>query len=42
MLVPAGSGAQYQGEFGLLFWSKGDEALVHWPQGTTFKCRVKS
>ncbi len=41
MLAPAASGAKYEGDFGLVFWSKGDEAQVNWPQGTSFTCKVK-
>ena len=41
MLAPAASGAKYEGDFGLIFWSKGDEAQVDWPQGTSYACKVK-
>jgi uncharacterized protein len=34
------SGARYEGDFGLEFWIKGDEAMVTWPQGTQFNCKV--
>ncbi|MEZ5866475.1 MAG: MliC family protein [Geminicoccaceae bacterium] len=37
-----GSGSRYEGEFGLVFWIKGKEAQVEWPQGTSFTCRVRS
>lgn len=39
---PTGSGARYQGNFGIVFWIKGDEAMVEWPQGTSFDCKVRS
>ena len=39
---PSGSGARYEGDFGILFWIKGDEAMVDWPQGTSFDCKVRS
>ncbi len=39
---PTGSGARYVGDFGILFWIKGDEAMVEWPQGTSFDCKVRS
>lgn len=32
------SGNRYEGPFGVLFWTKGDEATVEWPQGNEFKC----
>jgi uncharacterized protein len=35
------SGARYEGDFGLEFWIKGDEAMVSWPQGTDFTCKVR-
>ena len=40
-LVRAASGAKYAGERGLVFWTKGDEATVEWPQGSRFSCRVR-
>ncbi|WP_420333202.1 MliC family protein [Roseibium sp.] len=39
---PTGSGARYLGNFGIVFWIKGDEAMVEWPQGTSFDCKVRS
>ncbi|WP_434050952.1 MAG: MliC family protein [Roseibium sp.] len=39
---PTGSGARYQGNFGIVFWIKGDEAMVEWPQGTSIDCKVRS
>jgi glyoxylase-like metal-dependent hydrolase (beta-lactamase superfamily II)/uncharacterized protein YecT (DUF1311 family) len=39
--VPAASGAKYEADFGTSFWTKGDEAMVEWPQGTRFNCRVR-
>jgi|GEM_PF-564069 len=38
----SGSGARYEGDFGIVFWIKGDEATVDWPQGTSFDCKVRS
>jgi len=38
---PTGSGARYEGDFGLVFWIKGDEATVEWPQGNSFDCKVR-
>jgi uncharacterized protein len=35
------SGARYDGPFGMMFWTKGDEATVEWPQGNEFKCVVR-
>ena len=39
--VPAASGAKYEAGFGVTFWSKGDEAIVNWPQDTRISCRVR-
>jgi glyoxylase-like metal-dependent hydrolase (beta-lactamase superfamily II) len=39
--VPAASGAKYQADPGISFWTRGDEATVEWPQGTRFSCRVR-
>ena len=39
--VTAASGAKYEGDLGTLFWTKGDEAMVEWPKGTRFNCRVR-
>lgn len=39
---PTGSGARYLGNFGIVFWIKGDEAMVEWPQGMSFDCKVRS
>ncbi|MHA7777559.1 MliC family protein [Roseibium sp. M-1] len=36
----SGSGARYEGDFGILFWIKGNEATVDWPQGTSFTCKT--
>ena len=38
-LVRAASGAKYETESGILFWTRGDEALVEWPQGRRFNCQ---
>ncbi|GAA0773905.1 DUF1311 domain-containing protein [Roseibium denhamense] len=35
-----GSGARYEGSFGLVFWVKGNEVMVEWPQGTEFTCKT--
>ena len=40
-LVPAASGAKYEGDRGVMFWTRGDEAVVEWPRGTRFNCRVR-
>ncbi len=37
-LVRAASGAKYEAEPGIVFWTKGDEALVEWPGGKRFNC----
>ncbi|WP_299473744.1 MliC family protein [uncultured Roseibium sp.] len=39
---PTGSGARYLGSFGIVFWIKGNDAMVEWPQGTSFDCKVRS
>lgn len=31
-------GARYTGDFGLELWTKGNNAMVTWPQGTQFNC----
>jgi len=36
----SGSGARYEGDFGILFWIKGNEATVDWPEGTSFTCKA--
>lgn len=38
---PTGSGARYEGNFGLVFWVKGNEAMVEWPEGTSFNCEAR-
>ncbi len=38
-LRPAASGSRYEAPFGVIFWSKGDEATLQWPQGTQAQCR---
>lgn len=40
--LPAASGAKYAADLGVSFWTKGDEAMVEWPQGTRFNCRVRN
>jgi glyoxylase-like metal-dependent hydrolase (beta-lactamase superfamily II)/membrane-bound inhibitor of C-type lysozyme len=39
--VPAASGAKYEADFGITFWTRGDEAMVEWPQDTRFNCTVR-
>jgi membrane-bound inhibitor of C-type lysozyme len=39
--VRAASGAKYEADRGITFWTKGDEAMVEWPQGNRFDCRVR-
>lgn len=34
----SGSGARYEGEFGISFWNKGREAMVKWPQDKEYNC----
>ena len=36
----SGSGARYEGSFGIVFWVKGDEAMVEWPEGNGFDCKL--
>lgn len=38
--VVAASGAKYEGE-GVIYWSKGDEALLETPQGLHKLCRIE-
>lgn len=38
---PAASGARYAAPFGIMFWIKGQEAQVEWPEGTSFSCHVR-
>jgi glyoxylase-like metal-dependent hydrolase (beta-lactamase superfamily II)/membrane-bound inhibitor of C-type lysozyme len=40
-LVPTASGTKYDGDLGTTFWTKGDDAMVEWPKGTRFDCRVR-
>lgn len=37
----SGSGARYLGPNGIVFWNKGNDAQVTWPEGTEFKCATK-
>ncbi len=39
--VPAASGAKYEADPGITFWTKGDEAIVEWPEGARFNCTVR-
>lgn len=41
VLSKSGSGSKYDGDFGVYFWTKGDEAQVAWPQGNEFICIVR-
>lgn len=36
------SGARYLAPFGVAFWVKGEDAMVEWPEGTSFGCRTRS
>jgi len=36
----SGSGARYEGDDGIVFWNKGDDAQVEWPAGTNFNCKT--
>ena len=38
ILSPSGSGSRYDADFGVYFWTKGDEAQVAWPQDKEFSC----
>lgn len=38
----SGSGARYLGAKGLVFWIKGDEAMVTWPKGSQFSCSARN
>jgi uncharacterized protein len=40
VLSPAASGSRYDADFGVYFWTKGDEAQVAWPQENQFTCAV--
>ena len=42
LLARAASGAKYEAPFGIVFWTQGDEAMVEWPEGTEFRCRLVS
>lgn len=42
ILAPSGSGSKYEADFGVTFWTQGDEAQVSWPQGNDFSCVVRS
>jgi len=37
--VRAASGAKYESDSGITFWTKGSEAMVEWPSGIRFSCR---
>ena len=34
----SGSGARYEGDGGIVFWNKGNDAQVEWPAGMNFNC----
>jgi len=34
----SGSGARYEGDDGIVFWNKGNDAQVEWPAGTSLNC----
>jgi uncharacterized protein len=34
----SGSGARYEGDGGIVFWNKGNDAMVEWPAGTNYTC----
>ena len=34
----SGSGARYEGDGGIVFWNKGNDAMVEWPAGKEFSC----
>ena len=34
----SGSGARYEGDDGVVFWNKGNDAQVEWPAGTAMNC----
>ena len=38
--APAATGVRYEADFGTYFWTKGDEALAEWPQGSELKCEA--
>jgi membrane-bound inhibitor of C-type lysozyme len=40
VLSPAASGSRYDADFGVYFWTKGEEAQVAWPQENQFTCAV--
>ena len=37
----AASGVRFEAPFGVLFWSKGEEAFLEWPQGEKERCRYR-
>jgi len=41
VLASAASGARYVAEPGIVFWNKGDGALVEWPQSAQSECQVR-
>jgi uncharacterized protein len=40
ILSPAASGSRYDADFGVYFWTRGEEAQVAWPQQKEFTCAV--
>ena len=41
VLSPSGSGSRYDADFGVFFWTQGDNAQVPWPQDNEFSCVVR-
>ncbi len=37
----AASGSKYVADFGIMFWEKGGEAQVEWPEGAKFECTAR-
>ena len=42
VLTRSGSGAKYLADSGIVFWNKGNDARVDWPEGTQFNCTARS
>jgi uncharacterized protein len=38
ILRPSGSGSKYEADFAVIFWEKGREATLNWPQDKTERC----
>ncbi|MEE4239157.1 MAG: MliC family protein [Anderseniella sp.] len=41
ILSPTASGSRYDADFGVFFWTQGDEARVAWPQDNEFSCVLR-